>query len=204
MRCHAAVYAGLPLCSSVTASRARVLKSSSASKRFLDALYSSMRSDTSSSRPPSAPSPSGRSSLMCWMSMPNWVPQSPMWFRRSTSAPHISSALHSVSPMMVERRWPTCISLATLGDEKSTTHFLPRRSGANAAMSPVMSADTRCASVLGATRTLMKPGPASEVSTTSSFVGRLAMSALATSRGALGAFSLPFSLPNSCMALLHW
>ena len=43
------------------------------------------------------------------------------WFRRSTSTPQSSSMLASASPMTVERRCPTCISLATLGEEKSTT-----------------------------------------------------------------------------------
>eukprot|EP00955_Chlamydomonas_euryale_P065674 359307-Chlamydomonas_euryale.AAC.1 len=28
-----------------------------------------------------------------WMSMPNWVPQSPMWFSRTTSTPQNSSVL---------------------------------------------------------------------------------------------------------------
>ena len=55
------------------------------------------------------------------MSMPNCVPQSPTWLTRSVSWPQNSRIRQIVSPMMVERRWPTCISLATLGDEKSTT-----------------------------------------------------------------------------------
>lgn len=76
------------------------------------------------------------------MSMPNWVPQSPMWFslceedspahlspphssfpspHLNTSWPRNSSSRESVSPIMVERRCPTCISLAMLGEEKSIT-----------------------------------------------------------------------------------
>ena len=43
------------------------------------------------------------------------------WLSRSTSTPQNSSSVARESPMTVERRWPTCISLATLGDEKSTT-----------------------------------------------------------------------------------
>lgn len=39
-----------------------------------------------------------------------------------------------VSPMMVERRWPTCISLATLGDEKSTITRCRVSRGAQVAM----------------------------------------------------------------------
>ena len=64
-----------PDCRRVTAARARALKSSSASKRALDSLYSFCRSLTSSVVVPS--SPPGRVSAMCCMSMPNCVPQSP-------------------------------------------------------------------------------------------------------------------------------
>jgi len=49
--------------------------------------------------------------------MPNWVPQSPTWFTRSTVWPRNSKMRAMVSPMMVERKWPTCISFAMLGDE---------------------------------------------------------------------------------------
>ena len=51
------------------------------------------------------------------MSMPNGVPQSPMWFSRITVWPTNSSRRTSASPMTVVRRWPTCISLATFGAE---------------------------------------------------------------------------------------
>ena len=51
------------------------------------------------------------------MSMPNGVPQSPMWFSRRTACPRKPSTRASASPMSVLRRWPTCISLATLGAE---------------------------------------------------------------------------------------
>ena len=51
------------------------------------------------------------------MSMPNGVPQSPMWFSRITSWPRNVSIRTSASPMTVVRRCPTCISLATLGAE---------------------------------------------------------------------------------------
>ncbi len=53
--------------------------------------------------------------------MPNWVPQSPTWFWRITVSPRNSSTRATASPMMVERRWPTCISLARLGADRSTT-----------------------------------------------------------------------------------
>lgn len=39
----------------------------------------------------------------------------------STSYPANSKRRHMLSPMIVDLRWPTCISLAMLGEEKSTT-----------------------------------------------------------------------------------
>ncbi|CAO0837988.1 hypothetical protein SMICM17S_03819 [Streptomyces microflavus] len=47
--------------------------------------------------------------------MPNWVPQSPMWWRRTTLSPVNSRIRTIASPMTADRRWPTCISLATFG-----------------------------------------------------------------------------------------
>ena len=54
-------------------------------------------------------------SIRYWMSMPNWVPQSPMWWRPIVCSPVKSSMPRSASPMTADRRWPTCISLATFG-----------------------------------------------------------------------------------------
>ena len=51
------------------------------------------------------------------MSIPNGVPQSPTWFSRMTVWPTNSSMRTSASPMIVVRRCPTCISLATFGAE---------------------------------------------------------------------------------------
>jgi hypothetical protein len=51
------------------------------------------------------------------MSIPNGVPQSPMWLWRMTSEPRKPMTRARQSPMIVDRRWPTCISLATLGCE---------------------------------------------------------------------------------------
>ena len=58
------------------------------------------------------------------------VPQSPTWFRRRTSTFENSSMLARVSPIIVDLRWPTCISLAILGEEKSTTALLMESFGA--------------------------------------------------------------------------
>ena len=46
------------------------------------------------------------------------------WLMRRVSMPQNSRLRARVSPMMVERRCPTCISLATFGEEKSTTALL--------------------------------------------------------------------------------
>ena len=69
-----------------------------------------------------------------------------------------------VSPMIVDRRWPTCISLAMFGDEKSTTTFFRpffRSLGSCGTGSPrrreATSEDTFSKRHAGATFTLMKP-----------------------------------------------
>lgn len=58
------------------------------------------------------------------------VPQSPTWFRRSTSIFENSSIRARVSPIIVDLKWPTCISFAILGEEKSTTALLTEILGA--------------------------------------------------------------------------
>ena len=56
------------------------------------------------------------------------------WLMRSVSTPQNSSVRAMVSPMMVLRRWPTCISFATFGELKSTT---ARRAGSRGAHGPM-------------------------------------------------------------------
>jgi hypothetical protein len=56
-------------------------------------------------------------SALVSMSIPNGVPQSPMWFWRTTRCPSRSSTRTRESPMIVLRRWPTCICFATFGAE---------------------------------------------------------------------------------------
>lgn len=60
--------------------------------------------------------------------------------------------------------------------------------------------DSHCLSSL----MLMKPGPARLVSAISELAGRLETIASATARGFFGAPSMPFTLPNNGIALLHW
>eukprot|EP00659_Diplonema_papillatum_P020719 gene20719-biopygen21007 len=64
---------------------------------------------------------SGATCFRYAMSIPNCVPQSPTWLVLRTSCPQNSRSLQMLSPMMVERRWPTCIFFAMFGDEKSTS-----------------------------------------------------------------------------------
>ena len=85
------------------------------------------------------------------------APPAHMWFRRTTSTPQYSRVRQTVSPMMVERRWPTCISLATLGDEKSTTARLQDSLGAQVETPSTSMALTRLAMWSRDTLMLMKP-----------------------------------------------
>ncbi len=85
-----------------------------------------------------------------------------MWFWRMTVWPWNSRRRQRQSPMIVLRRWPTCISLAIFGLEKSTTTFCgsdisstPRRSRSSVAIR-----SNSAATYWGLSRRLMKPGPA--------------------------------------------
>lgn len=76
----------------------------------------------------------------------------------STSCPTYSRSRESVSPMMVERRCPTCISLAMLGEEKSiTTLFFSTAGGLTPfTRMSVTSCDTKSVR----RKMFTKPGPA--------------------------------------------
>ena len=60
------------------------------------------------------------------------MPQSPMWLSLMTRWPRNRSTRHRASPITVERMWPTCIGLATLGAEKSITKVRGRAAGGDA------------------------------------------------------------------------
>ena len=67
------------------------------------------------------------------------------------------------SPMIVLRRWPTCICLATFGLEKSTTTVCGDLSLARCRVGPAgrrWHTATVPATYWGFSRRLMKPGPA--------------------------------------------
>lgn len=103
---------GSPACSLTTSLCAYFLNSSSLSNSFLLSLYYCINSATDGM----APIMSGLNRLMYAMSMPNCVPQSPMWFARVTCYPFNSRMRLIQSPMMVDLRCPTCISFAMLGE----------------------------------------------------------------------------------------
>lgn len=90
----------------------------------------------------------------------------------STSCPTYSRSRARVSPMMVERRCPTCISLAMLGEEKSmTTRFLSTTGGLTPfTRMSVTSWDTKS----GQRKMFTKPGPATSQRSIASEEGRLA------------------------------
>src|SRR5947207_72025 len=93
------------------------------------------------------------------MSMPNWVPQSPTWLSLITRCPANSRTRAMASPTIVVRKCPTCISLATFGEEYSTTTVC----GVAAGASPSRSSPSICvawAAIQSSRRVkLMKPGP---------------------------------------------
>ena len=62
--------------------------------------------------------------------------------------------------MIVERRCPTCISLAMLGLEKSTTTGAARSTGGTPSRGSPIRSCTSAASRSGRRVRLMKPGPA--------------------------------------------
>ena len=93
------------------------------------------------------------------MSMPNWVPQSPTWLSLITRWPANSRIRAMASPTIVVRRCPTCISLAMLGEEYSTTTVCGAAAGARPSRSSPSMAEA-CAAIQSSRRVrLMKPGP---------------------------------------------
>ena len=130
--------------------------------------------------------------------MPNWVPQSPTWLSLITRWPANSSTRAMASPTTVVRRCPTCISLAMLGEEYSTTTVCGRAAGSSPSLGSSSMREAWSAIQRSRSRKLMKPGPlTSGGSHTSDTSSRLASSA-ATSRG-----GRPSRLPSGS-ATLAW
>ncbi|MNP55697.1 hypothetical protein D3C76_1503620 [compost metagenome] len=115
--------------------------------------------------------------------MPNWVPQSPTWFWRMTWSPKNSSTRATLSPMMVERRWPTCISLARFGADRSTTTFSAGPALRTPRWASARAASRRSARASVFWKKFRKPGPAISTLLISSLAGRASMSFSARSRG---------------------
>ncbi len=132
------------------------------------------------------------------MSMPNGVPQSPTWVSLITRCPANSSTRAMASPTMVVRKCPTCISLATFGEEYSTTTVR----GMAASASPSLGSLSICeawAAIQSSRRVkLMKPGPLTSGSAHMSVTCSRAVSSLATCRG-----GRPSRLPSGS-ATLAW
>ncbi len=132
------------------------------------------------------------------MSWPICSPQSPRCTSLVTCQPLARNRRCRESPIMDERRWPTCIGLATFGPPKSITSLRPEPlSGAPSRASPAI-ARMRPSSAASATSRLMKPGPA---------ISTLAKSGSAFSR--LAIFSaIARGLALACLAAasapLHW
>ena len=120
---HRARYPGLPSCNSKVARRAACARSGSEAQPAATCGYISDNScrltGDSGGKPPWRPSSKyanpGYSSRTPMISIPICVPQSPKWGSRVTVCPRRAKIRARESPMMVDRRCPTCIGLATLG-----------------------------------------------------------------------------------------
>ncbi len=115
--------------------------------------------------------------------MPNWVPQSPTWFCRITSSPRNSSTRPTASPMMVERKCPTCISLARFGEDRSITTRCLALALCTASCASASAVSRRWARASLFWKKLRKPGPAISTLLICASWGNAAMSFSASSRG---------------------
>src|SRR5882757_25930 len=199
--------ASSPDCRVTTRRRARSANAGSLSNSALASLYSPSSAETESPAAPSLRSPARHFASGCpsmyWISMPNWVPQSPRWFCRITSAPWYSSSLASASPMIVVRRWPTCISLAMFGEEYSTTVRRPSCGVPTPSRSSASRAATCDQIASSVTVRLRKPGPASSTPKRPPVCSRSAVAIeSATSRGFAPIFlaseSAAFAWKSAC------
>ena len=134
-------------------------------------------------------------------SIPNCVPQSPMWLSRMTLWPVNVAMREIASPKNVERMWPTCIGFATLGEEKSSTMRLSPgrwRLARRACRVAGRCGEARASIQSRFSRKLMNPAPAisggSHISETSS----LSMICCASCRG------LAFASFASTIATFVW
>ena len=146
----------------------------------------------------SASAESSPTSIRCSISMPNGVPQSPTWLSLITWWPANSSTRAMASPTMVVRRCPTCISLAMLGEEYSTTTVCGAAAGSNPSRGSSSMREAWAAIQSSRSRKLMKPGPLTSGGSHTSATSRWPASSPATSRG-----GRPSRLPSGS-ATLAW
>ena len=97
---------------------------------------------------------------------------------------------------MVVRRWPTCISLATFGEEYSTTIFCGWLTGGSLSRGSVSICEAWAAIQSSRSVRLMKPGPLTSGSAQIPATSRRLVSSAATSRG-----GRPSRLPSGSAAL---
>ena len=114
------------------------------------------------------------------MSMPNGVPQSPTWLSLITRCPANSRTRAMASPTMVVRRCPTCISLATFGEEYSTTTVCGVAVGASPSLRSLSICEAWAAIQSSRRVKLMKPGPLTSGSAHMSVTSSRAASSAAT------------------------
>ena len=100
-----------------------------------------------------------------------------------TSSPRNSRTRPTASPMMVERRWPTCISLARFGDDRSTTTRWVALALRTASCASDRAVSRRPARASLFWKKFRKPGPAISTLLTWASCGSAAISFSARSRG---------------------
>ena len=132
------------------------------------------------------------------MSMPNGVPQSPTWLSLITWSPTNSVTRAIASPTIVERRCPTCISLAMFGEEYSTMTDLGRDFSGVPSLGSASRPVAASAIHRGRSVKLMNPGPLTVGGSVTSSTSRWPTISFARSRGALP------SLFPSGNATLDW
>ncbi|WVZ14254.1 hypothetical protein V8G54_011820 [Vigna mungo] len=105
---------------------------------------------------------------------------------------------------MVDLKWPTCISFATLGEEKSTKTVFTGSRGAQLSIPSINSLSNLSAIHFFDKTIFTNPGPATEHDSIISDCGRFLTIACPTAGGPLNPDCFPFIFANIPIALLHW
>ena len=96
------------------------------------------------------------------MSIPIGKPQSPRWMSLVTLSPMKVKRRCNESPIILDRRWPTCIAFATFGPPKSMTIFRGDVTRGQPSLGSSNKRSMKEAMKLSDTLTLMNPGGATE------------------------------------------